>query len=140
MDNKEVTCLVMLGLSATFNMASHSLLLNRLQYHFGIQGSPLSWIKSYLEDHTQQGLIDDPDGSLVRSNNMTLAHGVPQGHVLGLIMFNLYTSPLGDIARNHWVIFHAYANDKHTHLSSKPAIQGAKVECLNILQNCIADI
>ena len=47
MDNKEVTCLVKLELSAAFNVVNHSLLLNRLQYHFGIQGSALSWIRSY---------------------------------------------------------------------------------------------
>ena len=85
-------------------------------------------------------VIDNPDGSQVRSTNMTLAHGVPQGIALGPVLFNLYTSTLGDIARNRWVLFHAYADDQQTYLSFKPTIQGAKAEYLNRLQNCIADI
>ena len=121
MDN-EVICLVMIDLSAAFDMVSHLLWQNRLQYHFGTQGSALSWRKSYREDHTQQVVIDDLDRSQVRSMHMTLICGVPQGSVFGPIMFNLYTSPLGDIARNQWVLLHVYSNAQQTYLSFKPAI------------------
>ena len=62
---------------------------------------------------------------------MTLTHGLPQESVLGPILFNLYPSPLSDIARNHWVLFHAYVDDQQTYVSFKPAIQGTKAECLN---------
>ena len=57
---------------------------------------------------------------------MTLACGVPEGSVLGPILFNVYTPPLGDIARNHQVLLHTYADDQQTYLSFKPAIQDAK--------------
>ena len=48
MDNHEVICFLMLDLSAAFDTVSHSLLLNRLKYHFGIEGKSLQWIKDYL--------------------------------------------------------------------------------------------
>ena len=48
MDKQRVTCLVLLDLSAAFNTVLHKLLLNWLKYCFGITGSALSWIKSYL--------------------------------------------------------------------------------------------
>ena len=46
--NKEVTCLVLLDLSAAFDKVNHKLLLNRLKYRFGINGTIFQWIKSYL--------------------------------------------------------------------------------------------
>ena len=48
MDNHEVICLVMLDLCVAFDIVSHSLFLNRLQYHFRTEGKILQWIKDYL--------------------------------------------------------------------------------------------
>ena len=48
-DNKEVICLVMLDISAAFDTVTHSLLLNRLQYCFGMQGLSLFWINLILK-------------------------------------------------------------------------------------------
>ena len=53
MDRKEVTCLVMLDLSAAFDTISHKLLLNHLKYHFGIIDTVLQWISSYLTNRSQ---------------------------------------------------------------------------------------
>ena len=53
MDNCEVICLVMLDLSVALDTVSHSLLLNKLQYHFGIEGKVLQWIIDYLVQQTQ---------------------------------------------------------------------------------------
>ena len=58
LDHKEVTCLVLHDLSVAFDMVSHSLLLNRLKYKFGIIGSALNWIKDYLEDHCSPLLLE----------------------------------------------------------------------------------
>ena len=66
--------------------------------------------------------------------------GVPQGSVLGSILFTLYISLLGDICRNHGVDYHNYANDQQLYLSFSPAIDGDKERCLRNLQNCIHDI
>ena len=52
MDNQEVTCLVLLDLSATFDTVDHKILLNR--NHFGIKGMALWWIELYLTNWSQR--------------------------------------------------------------------------------------
>jgi len=52
-DSKEVTLLIGLDLSAAFDMVCHSTLVKRLQTEFGVSGTALSWIQSYLQDRTQ---------------------------------------------------------------------------------------
>ena len=66
-DKKEVMCLVMLDLSAPFDMVNHHLLLNRLKYRFGICDLVLSWLKSYLSNRTQCVIIHNEDGGTVES-------------------------------------------------------------------------
>ena len=50
---KEVTCLVMLDVSAAFDTINHKLLINHLKYHFGIIDTILRWISSYLTNRSQ---------------------------------------------------------------------------------------
>ena len=71
---------------------------------------------------------------------VTLRQGVPQGSVPGLILFNLYTSPIGNICRKHNANYHAYTDDTKNYLSFSPNVPGVETTCLMILQNCIQDI
>ena len=98
-DGKEVTCLILLDLSVAFNTVDHQLLLNHLSFRFGIEGKCLEWIESYLTSRNQQVVI-----GLHQSSPKQLAQGVPQGSILGPILFTLYMSPLGDICRRHGII------------------------------------
>ena len=95
MDNQEVTCLVLLDLSAAFDMVVHKILLNWLESHFGIKGMAFQWIESYLTNWSQGVVIGDMNTTGAKSESIILKFGVPQGSVLGPILFTPYTCPLG---------------------------------------------
>ena len=140
-DDQEVVCLVLLDLSAAFDRVSHDLLCNCLYHHFGFGETVLQWIRSYLSDRTQRVVIDanedQPQGG---SKQVMLKQGVPQGSVLGPILFSFYLSPSGDIGHKHNVKFHGYADDLQNYLTIKLGIEMDKECYINNLQNCIAEI
>ena len=96
-NHREVTCLVLLDLSAAFGTVDHHLLLNRLKHRLGVVGKAYDWIKSYLSDQTQQVVVGDIAQGGATSSKSKLKQGIPEGSVLGPILFTLYISPLGDI-------------------------------------------
>ena len=122
-------------MSTAFNTVNHTILLNRLKYCFGVVGTALSWIGSYLIGRTQKLVIDGYE-----SEAAELTQGVPQGWVLDPVLFILYTSPLGDICQQHHINFHSYADDQQIYLSFQPSSQHSSETCLTFLQNCIKDI
>ena len=65
MDNREVTCLILLPLNAAFDTVNHKLQLNRLKYRFGIDGTIIQWAESYLTNHTQRFKVDDLESDQV---------------------------------------------------------------------------
>ena len=138
-DQRKVVCLVLLDLSVAFDTVNHNHLLNRLKYRFGVVGTALAWLADYLKGRTQRVVLDGTHGH-AESDAAMLKCGVPQGSVLGPILFTLYISPLGDICRNHGVDYHNYADDQQLYLSFSPTIDGDKERCLRNLQNCIQDI
>ena len=133
-DNQRATCLILLDLSVAFNTVSHPLLLNRLQHHFDIQGTVLKWLENCMLDHNQKVALEDFNNKAVTSNHAILEQGVPQGSVLGPILFNLYTSPLGDIWREHDVLFQSYVDDQQIYLSFSPDQSRGKEKCLESLE------
>ena len=88
MDKQEIVCLILLDLSPAFDTI-HTILLHRLKTWFNITGTALEWIKSYLANRNQHIIIiNDLEGQTkVTSSPVTLTYGIPQGSVLGPIMF-----------------------------------------------------
>jgi hypothetical protein len=76
LDKNCCVVLLMLDLSAAYDVVNHTILLERLNYSFGISDSALSWIESYLKDRSQRVAI-----GTVQSDDLKLQCGVPQGFV-----------------------------------------------------------
>ena len=104
--------LVALDLSAAFDTIDHVVLLSRLSDTFGVTGTALNWIKSYLTARTSFVRI----GS-ISSSTISLDTGVPQGSVLGPLLFTLFTTPLGDIITWFELRFHQYADDTQIYIA-----------------------
>ena len=139
-DNKEIMCLVLLDLSAAFDVIDHHKLLARMELRFGLSGTVLNWIKSYITGRSQKVVIGDLNSNGAESGSTKLDQGVPQGSVLGPICFTWYTCPLGDICRSHGIYAHFYADDSQIYMTFKPSRSGDKDTVVSRLEACIEDI
>ena len=114
-DKRQVTALILLDLSAAFDTIDHDILLARLSSTFGITGPALDLITSYLTDRHQFVCIDSDSSNLAPLNT-----GVPQGSVLGPLLFTLYTTPISYLLQDSSMSFHLYADDTQLYISFSP--------------------
>ena len=127
------TALVLLDLSAAFDTIDHTVLLDCLSSWFGFGGVALKWFCSYLSDRVQSVKVSD-----ILSDPAKLISGVPQGSVLGPILFSLYTTPLTKIISSHNIInYHFYADDTQLYIPLTPTNCST---ALPTLQSCLADV
>ena len=106
MDSKKGTILVIIDLSTAFDTIDHSIVLSRIELKYGITAVVLEWFRSYLYGRVPRVNIDESF-----SPPHPLTTGVPQGSVLGPLLFSLYVQPLGGIIREHSIHFHHYADE-----------------------------
>ena len=123
-DSGDTVALLLLDLTAAFDTVDHQILLSRLENCVGIKGLALAWIRSYLEGRSFSVQVGD-----AVSSTAPLSCGVPQGSVLGPLLFSMYLLPLGSILRSHNVSFHFYADDCQIYVPLSRSI--TLLECLN---------
>eukprot|EP00112_Aurelia_sp_Birch-Aquarium-sp1_P014365 Seg3097.1 transcript_id=Seg3097.1/GoldUCD/mRNA.D3Y31 product="putative RNA-directed DNA polymerase from transposon X-element" pseudo=true protein_id=Seg3097.1/GoldUCD/D3Y31 len=115
MDNQQVSILILLDLSAAFDTVNHDVLLKRLKERCGVQGEALKWFESYLTDRFQMVKLKE-----ITSKRVALHCGLPQGSVLGPLLFLVYILLLGDIIKSKGLQFHLYADDTQIYMSFTP--------------------
>ena len=130
-DAGKVTALTLLHLSAAFDTINHTILLRRLDW-FGVIEKALDWIKSYLTGRCQRIRLGD-----CLSSKADLKFDIPQGSVLGPLLFTLYTTPLSSMIFEHAIPHHLYSDDSQLYVSFA---SGDSAAASNDLQSCMASV
>lgn len=130
-DNHKVSILLLLDLSAAFDTVNHVILLQRLEQCLGLRGTVLNWLSSYLS-----GRYFSVSVGSYESDNVSIQYGVPQGSILGPLLFNLYMLALGSIVQHYDIQYHSYVDDTQLYVS----VTANHLSPISDLIQCISDI
>ena len=131
--NKKMVAMIALDLSSAFDTIDHAHLLHKLKTDFGILDNVLKWIDSYLSNRTFAVRIIDIDGKPV-----LLIYGVPQGSILGPLLFILYMHDLVQVAEAYGLKIHLYADDAELYIGFSPLTESSLT--MIKVKNCVNDV
>ena len=111
LSKRQISLLLLIDFSKAFDMVEHSILLKKLE-HYGIRGVALKWMESYLSNRKQFVTVNGSN-----STTETIRYGVPQGSILGPLLFIIYINDIPEIAP--FAKFILYADDANIILSGE---------------------
>ena len=127
-----IPVLALLDFSSAFDTIDHPILVHRLHTDFGFTDTVLQWFSSYLTDRTHYISLSNHCSAFNHVHS-----DVPQGSVLGPILFTMYIKPLSAIIDSHSIIHHSFADDLQLQMSAPP---DRISELLHSMQSLISDV
>ena len=111
LDNKRFGCGIFIDLQKAFDTVNHAILLSKLE-HYGVRGCALEWFRSYLSDRNQYVSLNGSNSDL-----LSVTCGVPQGSVLGPLLFLIYINDLPNASKR--LTFYLFADDTNIYHESQ---------------------
>ena len=127
-----ISVLALLHFSSAFDTIDHLILVHRLHTDFGFTDTVLQWFSSYLTDRTHYVSLSNHCSAFAPVHSR-----VPQGSVLGTMLFTMHIEPLSAIIDSHSIMHYSFADDLQSQMSDS---MDRISELLHTILSCMSDV